>query len=421
VSLASDGLDERVLACVHCGFCLPACPTYTRLGDEADSPRGRLYLIRAVAEGRLPADAPALATHLDRCLGCRACEPVCPVGVPYGALLERGRAVVRAAGTGQGHAGWLADLFGGPLGPLALGVARLLRWLGLARALARKLPARFSRLKLALGMLAASAGPRGAERRALPPPSPARLRVGLFSGCVQRGLFRRVNEATARVLWANGCEVVPLREVSCCGALHAHAGDLEGARRLARTNLELIEAAAVDRVVLDSAGCGAALKEYGELFGSDPRMQPRAQALAAKVRDISELLGELGPRPGAPLGVRACYDAPCHLQHAQRVAIQPLEVLRRAGVEVLALRGADECCGGAGTYGLAQPALAERLWRDKVAAVKEADPEVLVTANPGCMMQLGAGLMLEGDPRPVRHVVELLDESYRQAGLYPKG
>jgi glycolate oxidase iron-sulfur subunit len=429
--------EEKLLACVHCGFCLTACPTYTRLGDEADSPRGRLYLMRAVAEGRLDPGSEAFATHIDRCLGCRACETVCPAGVQYGFLLERARAAAWQAGAQSGGraAAWLLSVFASAGATrVAMAAGRLLRATGLPRVLARWLPARLARVRLGLAMLAASAPalrragdarPAGAPREA-PSPRPGAgpegrgkgPRVAVLTGCVQEGLFSRVNRATVAVLEANGCAVVPAPGQRCCGALHAHGGDLEQARALARANVDAFERPGAEWIVVNAAGCGAMMKEYGELLAGDPAYAERARALAGRVRDVAEFLVELGPVRGAALPVRVTYDAPCHLHHAQRITRAPLELLATIpGLELVPLPGADECCGGAGIYGLLHPALGGRILADKVAAVKGTGAELVATPNPGCMMQIGAGLVLAGEEAAVVHPIELVAESYRRAGL----
>ncbi len=441
--------EEKLLACVHCGFCLQACPTYVRLGDEADSPRGRLYLMRAVAEGRLEPDADAFTTHIDRCLGCRACETACPSGVQYGHLLEYARAeIAQTAGHGLATRLFLA-VFGSPLlGRLALAGGRLFRATGLASWLVRRVPRRFGRIRFGLAMLGSTRPWRGLERAgqagALPsapggpsaaggsPPAPvgrssaaidgrptAQRTVALLTGCVQDGLFRRVNEATAMVLEANGCRIVEVPGQACCGALHAHGGDRERAKALARANIDAFDAAGVEYVVVNAAGCGAAMKEYGELLSDDPPYAERARAFVARVRDVNEFLAELGPRPGAPLPLRVTYDAPCHLHHAQRITRAPLDVLATIpGLELVPLPSADECCGGAGIYGVLHPDLGGRILAGKIEAIRSTGADVVVTPNPGCMMQIGAGLLLEGDDRPVLHPIELLAESYRRL---PKG
>ena len=246
-----------------------------------------------------------------------------------------------------------------------------------------------------------------------------KARVGVLGGCVQSGLFGRVNAATIRVLEANGYEVVEPPYQGCCGALHAHAGDLETARVLARRNIAAFEASGVDALAMNASGCGATMAAYGQLLEHDPEWSERATNLAAKVRDVSELLVERGPRRGEDLAMTLAYDAPCHLYHAQGVKEAPLAVLRSvAGVTVTPLPRAEECCGGAGIYGLSHPDLGGRIGGDKVGEVVDSGAEAIVTGNPGCMMQIGAGLRIQGAAIPVLHPVEILDESYRRGGVY---
>lgn len=456
LTLALKEQEEGLLNCVHCGFCLPACPTYRRLGDEADSPRGRLHLMRAVVEDRLSADSDAFQRHISRCLGCRACEPVCPSGVAYGQLLELARQVGGEARRPPLLNRLLLRVFGtGWIARPAMFAARMLRATGIPALSARLLSGDSTPkgARLGVAMLAAS-GSAGALPEAADPAHPASdpaagsdrssgngtppadstppaaptaalaaspppTTVGLLTGCVQAGLFSRVNEATARVLEANGYEVVPVPGQGCCGALHAHAGDLEAARSMARRNVEAFETAGVDLLAMNASGCGAAMAEYGTLLAHDDRMAERAAALAARVRDVSELLAARGPLPGAEVPMQVTWDAPCHLLHAQGVASPPTTVLNAVpGLEVLPLAGAQECCGGAGIYGLTHPRLGGWIGADKVRSVLDSGAAALVTGNPGCMMQIGAGLRLRGSRVPVLHLVEILDESYRRAGRY---
>jgi glycolate oxidase iron-sulfur subunit len=438
---ALEAQRERLMACVHCGFCLPACPTYNRLGDEADSPRGRLHLMRAVVEGRLDAGSDAFRTHIDRCLGCRACEPVCPSGVEYGSLLELARDVgARHRPPGLPTRLLLAVFASRPLRSAFFLGGRVVRGTGLAAVGARLFPAKglLGSARLGLAMLAASAPWKGlregsaaapgvtAAGSAAPPagvatsspPSP-RGRVGVLVGCVQEGLFGRINEATVRVLEANGFEVVAVAGQDCCGALHAHGGDLARARALARANVSAFEAAGVDRVIVNAAGCGASMKEYGHLLENDPDFAGRAVALSARVRDATEVLAEVGPRSGAAVHCRVALDHPCHLLHAQRIRNAPIQVLASVpGAEVVEVDNASECCGGAGIYGITHADLGGRIGGDKIAAVRKAGCDVAATPNPGCMMQIGAGLRLDGAPEGIIHPLELLDESYRRAGYY---
>ncbi len=406
-------------ACVHCGFCLPACPTYLATGDESDSPRGRIVLMRALERGELPPTDPALNQHLDLCLGCRGCEPVCPSGVQYGRGLEAARAA-------------LADARGiAPLARLVLAVFRrawlwrpaftLARWLR-----ATGIPARLAgggRTGFAMGMLAGTepeaAGAvhsieSGASRSPAAGPAAGRGTVALFRGCVMDTLFTHVHAAAARTLAANGYRVIDAPGQQCCGALHDHAGDVAAARALARSNLDAFDRA--DYIAVDSAGCGALLKDYGHLLGDG-----RAAAFAAKVRDVTELLADAGPLAGAPLEREVAYDAPCHLQHAQRVHAAPLAVLGAIpGLRLRLLPGSDKCCGSAGIYTLLHPEMARAVLDAKIAEIADAEPRpaVVATGNPGCAMQIGAGLRAAGLETTVRHPVELLDESYALAGRY---
>jgi glycolate oxidase iron-sulfur subunit len=420
---------ERLMPCVHCGFCLPACPTYNRLGDEADSPRGRLHLMRAVVDGRLDPGSDAFRTHIDRCLGCRACEPVCPSGVEYGSLLELARDVSARSTPPAFATRFLLGLFRTRAGREAFFlVGRALRATGLASFMVHVLPRGrlLSKARMGLAMVAAtrrwngmSAGAFKGHRVAPPAAERRGLRIGLLVGCVQEGLYARVNAATVRVLKANGYEVVPVAGQTCCGALHAHGGDLDEARALARTNIRSFTAVGVDRVAVNAAGCGASMKEYGDLLADDPDFAEEAERFSKRVRDVSELLAEAGPRRGAEVTCTVAYDHPCHLLHAQGIREEPLTVLAAVpGLEVRVVENAAECCGGAGIYALTHPELGGSIGGDKVAAVRRARADVVATPNPGCMMQIGAGLHLEGAPEGVVHPVELLDESYRRAGFY---
>ena len=426
LSRALEAQRERLLPCVHCGFCLAACPTYNRLGDENDSPRGRLDLMAAVVDGRLPATSEAFRTHIDRCLGCRACEPVCPSGVEYGALLELARDVATDAVPPALPTRLLLAAFqGGGIQSLFFFGGRLLRGSGLAWLGARVLPAAglLRGAKLGLAMLASSrawgrlrtvGGAAGTFADRETEPVVRRGRVALLTGCVQEGLYDRVNAASVRVLEANGYEVVDVPAQGCCGALHAHGGALEDARGLARTNVGAFGASEADWIVVNAAGCGAAMKEYGELLGEDS-----ARGVASKVRDLAELLAAGDIRRGSPVPCTVAVDHPCHLIHAQGIEQEPITVLESVpGVEVRVVERADECCGGAGIYGITHPELGGRIGGDKVAAVKRCGADVLATPNPGCMMQIGAGLLMDGSHIGVIHPVEILDESYRRAGFY---
>ena len=402
------GLD----ACVHCGFCLQACPTFLATGDEADSPRGRIELMRSLERGDLaPTDA-ALAYHLDRCLGCRACEPVCPSGVHYGHGLETARERISDA---RGVP-WLARaalwaLTTPGVSGLVYGIARLLRATRLPRLLAG-----WGRMRFAMGMLAATRPVGQSRSRTVKVGQRKRStvldRLGpsstvfLFRGCVMQGLFRHVHDATVRTLSVNGYEVREVAGQVCCGALHAHAGLGREARELARANVAAF-GDGDEPIVVNSAGCGAFMTEYGGAF-------------PARVRDVTELLAANGgPVPGGPLDLQVAYDPPCHLLHAQRIA-QPPERLFAAIplLHLVPVSGANDCCGSAGLFTLVEPEMSRAVLAPKLEALSAVAPQVVATGNPGCAMQIGAGLAARGIRAQVRHPVELLDASYRAAGRY---
>ena len=410
------GLDP----CVHCGFCLQACPTFLATGDEADSPRGRIGLMRALEREELPSDDAALLLHLDRCLGCRACEPVCPSGVAYGQGLEAARARIAAdRGVPTLTRLVLRALTTPELAPATYALARAARATGIPGRLAG-----WGRIRFALGMLGASRpGGRVAgrmERRRSPDEPAAALQSApagaawLFRGCIMKGLFAHVHAATARTLASNGYRLAIAPGQTCCGALHAHAGLLAEARVFAQANIAAFGDAA-GPIVVNSAGCGAMLKEYPHLLPDEPA----ALAFAARVRDVSELLAERGPVPGARLSLRVAYDPPCHLVHAQRISDPPRRLLAAIpGLDLVATAETEQCCGGAGLYTLIQPEMSQAVLAPKLAALRALAPDVVATGNPGCQLQIGAGLAAAGIPADVRHPVELLDRAYAAAGRY---
>ena len=416
--------SDPLAPCVHCGFCLPACPTYLATGDESDSPRGRIVLMRALAAGELGPHDDALAEHLDACLGCRGCEPVCPSGVQYGRGLEIARARLAAA---RGLS---------PMARTVLGVFRrnwlwrpiftATRWLrgtGVFGAVAGG-----GKVGFAAGMVDGTRdsgygtresfrqAPSPAPRVPRPSPSPAPRvarpprRVLLFRGCVMDTLFTHVHDATRRTLEINGYEVVEADGQGCCGALHEHAGDVKSAKALAAGNVRAL-AGRADYIVVNSAGCGALLKDYGHLLGTE-----EAAAFGARVRDVSELLAAAGPVPPGPLDLDVVYDAPCHLQHAQEVHAEPLRVLNAIpGLRLRLLAGSDKCCGSAGIYSLLEPDMSRAVLDMKIAELAAAMPRpaFVTTGNPGCLMQIAAGLRAAEVPIRVVHPVELLDWAYR--------
>ena len=406
---ARAGLD----ACVHCGFCLQACPTYLVLEDENDSPRGRLDLLRALVDGSLPLNDPDVRTHIDRCLGCRACETACPSGVPYGHLLEATRTTLTAERANPAIVRLNLFAFARPaLLRIAMLGGRITRALRLSRLLAR-LP---GRLGFAMAMLESTRSPLR-RRRYLPRSDGARGTVAVLQGCVMDGLFADTNRATARTLLANNYAVVAAPGQQCCGALHAHAGDLTTAQRLARANIAAFESSGADAIAVNAAGCGAIMKEYGMLLADDLAWQARATTFAARVRDISELLASAGPRPGAAVAVTVTYDAPCHLLHAQRIAAPPLRVLAAVpGLVLLPLAGNEHCCGSAGIYNLVEPETSERVLDPKLRHIADTGATLVATGNPGCHMQIGAGLHQAGMIARAIHPVDLLDASYAAEG-----
>jgi len=394
--------------CVHCGLCLSACPTYLELGTEADSPRGRIYLMQMLADGEIGLDD-EVVEHLDLCLGCRACESACPSGVRYGTLIEDARAVVRASYRRPLRQrvlqALIATVFPRPevLSRLLL-PARWLERLGVLAWLRRW--HRFVRL------LPPLVGGATAAFEVVPVRGELRSRAALFTGCVARVLFAGTNAATARVLAYNGCEVVVPLEQGCCGALLLHAGDRAGAQAMARANIDAF-AGGDAAIVTNAAGCGATLAEYGELLADDPEYAPRAQAFAARVRDVSAFLDEIGlAAPPSELRMRVAYHDACHLVHGMGVRAQPRALLRTIpGVELVELDEADLCCGSAGSYNLTQPEMAARLGRRKAEHIRASGANVVAAGNPGCALQIRTALAEAGVEAEVLHPVEILDRA----------
>lgn len=403
---AAGGLD----ACVHCGFCLQACPTYLALDDENDSPRGRLVLMRGLLDGELSVDDASVTRHIDRCLGCRACETACPAGVPYGHLLEATRETIAQRRPLPLIARIMLATFASPtLSRLALALGRVLRDVRLADLLTRLR----AQSLFPAAMLAVTKPTRRATAYATQPMTASAERVALLTGCVMEGLYAHTNRATERVLQHNGYRIVAAKGQRCCGALHSHAGDAGTARELARANIQAFEDSDADYIAVNASGCGAAMKEYGHLLANDPQWRARAEHLSKRVRDASELLAAKGPRPGAPLARVVTYDSPCHLHHVQRIADAPLTVLRAIpSLTITPLADAEFCCGSAGIYNLLEPETSSRVLSTKLAHIVDTKAETVVTGNPGCLMQIGAGLRLAGHQVGVAHPIDLLDESY---------
>jgi glycolate oxidase iron-sulfur subunit len=422
--LTLHGLSvEGVNQCVHCGLCLAYCPTFAELGTEMDSPRGRILLIKSLAEGRIGL-SDSTVDHLSLCLDCRACETVCPAGVPYGRLIEAAKAEIERTRPGGlmrrafrwanfglllGHPRLLAAAAAGLRLYQATGLQRLVRRSGLVRLLPGTLPAWEALLPRLPGArerapLAALTAAEGARRG----------RVAMLTGCVQAVAFGAHNRATARVLARNGWEVVAPPEQGCCGALNAHGGDHARAVEMARRSIDVFERADAEAVVVNTSGCGAHMKAYGALLADDPAYAERAHRFAARVRDISEFLAATPLRkPLAPIPMTVTYHDPCHVVHGQKIRSAPRQLLAQLpGLRVVDLPESDWCCGSAGIYNLTQPDMAARLLRRKVRHVISTGADAVVTANPGCILQIQQGLGEAGSTMKVLHLVELLDRAY---------
>jgi glycolate oxidase iron-sulfur subunit len=421
--LALHGLSvEGVNQCVHCGLCLASCPTFSELGTEMDSPRGRIFLIKALAEGRIGLSG-STVEHLSLCLDCRACETVCPAGVPYGSLIEAAKAEIERQRPGSparrafrwlnfglllGHPRMLRLAAAGLRLYQASGLQTLVRRSGLVRWLPGTLPAWEALLPTL---------PPARDRAPLPPLTPAhgerRGRVAMLTGCVQSIVFGAHNRATARVLARNGWEVAA-PDQGCCGALNAHGGDHARAVEMAKRTIETFERAGAEAVIVNVSGCGAHMKAYGALLAADAAWAERARRFAASVRDVSEFLARAPLRgPLAPVPLTVTYHDPCHVVHGQKIRTAPRELLAQVpGLRVVPLPESDWCCGSAGLYNLTQPEMAARLLRRKVGHVQSTGAQAVVTANPGCIMQIEQGLRAAGSPVRVLHLVEVLDRAY---------
>ncbi|MBZ4020406.1 (Fe-S)-binding protein [Streptomyces purpurogeneiscleroticus] len=421
---AQNLLDD----CVHCGFCLPTCPTYVVTGEEMESPRGRIYLMDLAAKGEIPLDD-AFSSRIDSCLGCLACTTACPSGVQYDKLIEAVRPQIERnvprQPLDQLFRTLIFKLFPYParlrlaaLGGIAyqkLGIRALLHRLGIIQ----RLPARLQTLEALLPPVTL----RNLFRHtpafaAATTTAPARLRVGLLAGCAQRVFFGDVNAATIRVLAAEGCDVYIPQDRQCCGALSMHAGQEDDGLARARGTIDMFERYDLDVVVANVAGCGSTLKEYGDLLADDPDYQERAAAFSARVRDISELLAELTPLAERhPLPLRVAYHDACHLSNAQRIRSQPRQVLRAIpGLEVADIAEAEICCGSAGIYNLVQPEKAEELGRRKAANLHDAHPDAIATANAGCLLQIRRYI---DQGVPLVHPVQLIDAAIRGVNPFP--
>jgi len=405
--------------CVHCGFCLPVCPTYSELGIEDDSPRGRIYLIRNLASGRLEL-TPKVLEHLDLCLACRACESACPSGVKYGVIIEDARAALEST---RARSFWDRRLRGFFLRSVFPRPARL-RSLARAMRLSQRLGLDWAAIQLGFlrGRMATMAEtarvPRVFGSDVLPGFVPAagtrRCTVAFVQGCVNDVLFGPTNIATVRVLAANGCDVVIPAAQTCCGALASHFGDLEQARKQARQNIDAFLATGAEYVIINAAGCGSTLKEYHRLLAQDAHYAERARQFVAKVRDVSEYLASIDlvpPQKAVPLKV--AYQDACHLAHGQGIRLQPRKILSMIpGLELVELPESDTCCGSAGIYNIVQPEMADSLLRRKMANIAATGATAVASANAGCMLQLKLGVRQYGPQVEVLHVVDLMDRAY---------
>src|SRR6266481_809588 len=416
---------EIIDQCVHCGFCLPVCPTYALWNEEMDSPRGRIYLMKLAADGKTPINSQWVG-HFDTCLGCMACMTACPSGVDYSKLIEATRAQIER----KYDRGWFERLYRRlifalftradrlramrlPLLFYQKGLRRLVRGTGVLRFLPKHLQA--------MEALLPDLPPLEAVAEVTPAVGAKRRRVGMLLGCVQREFFPQVNAATARVLAAEGCEVVSPAEQPCCGALLVHAGEEVGAVALARYLIDVFERKGVDAIVTNAAGCGSNVKEYGHLLRDDPHYAARAKEFSAKCQDISETLAYMGPRAKRnPLRLKVAFHDSCHLQHAQGVRTQPRNLLAAIPeLELVEIPEAAICCGSAGIYNLVQPNAANALGDRKAELIASLDADVVVTGNPGCILQLQASLERAGKKIPVLHTIQLLDASIRGQSLSP--
>jgi len=417
---------DLISDCVHCGFCLPACPTYVSWGDEMDSPRGRIDLMKGVHDGVIALDAAVIA-HFDACLGCMACVTACPSGVEYDRLIESTRATVEAVAQRSPLDRLFRTMifalmpYPARLRVLALplvayaksGLQQLVRRSGLLRAL----PPRLAQLDALLPPLGFADLRRDVPAFTATREGRARARVGLVAGCVQRAFFPNVNAATVRVLSAEGCDVSVPPGQGCCGALSLHTGRLDEAKRFARALIDRFENAPVDTIVINAAGCGSTLKEYGELLAGEPAYAERARAFSERVRDVSEFLVTLEPQaPRAAIERRVAYHDPCHLAHAQRIREAPRALLRSIpGLQLLEIPQGEQCCGSAGTYNLLQPESAHEIGERKADAVTSVGADLLASANPGCTLQIASIMRERGVALAAAHPIELLDRAITAA------
>lgn len=412
--------QDLLRACVHCGMCLSSCPTYRITGQEMSSPRGRLWMMNAVAEGRLDLLDPAFDEQMYQCLNCRACEAVCPSGVHYGPLVEASRAQLEQH---RDRPGWQNAFRRASLGwtfgdvtrlRMLVGGVRLYQRSGVQSLVHKTGVLKLMKLEDAEAMLPPLKGKPLVPGKERWTPKRVRRRARLFNGCIMGPAFGDTNRAAARVMAHNGSDVdVPVRQ-QCCGALQVHSGMMQEARVLARQNIDAFEASGDDAIVVTAAGCGAALKEYGYLLKDDPEYAERAKRFSARVRDVTEFLAEEPiSSPTHTINRTVTYQEPCHLAHAQRITAQPRKLMAAIpGLKLVEMRESSLCCGSAGIYNLIRREMAEELGDRKAGNVVDTAADEVITANPGCHLQLQASLERNGSGMRVRHIVELLDEAY---------
>jgi glycolate oxidase iron-sulfur subunit len=430
--LWEDAPDEdKFSVCVHCGMCLESCPTYQQTGLEHQSPRGRVYLIKSVAEGKMDINE-GFIDPVFQCLDCRACETACPSGVQVGALIEEARGQIFKTQPPTGVKGFISKLFLKGIFPHpkrlhALGkLTKIYQKSGLqkvirATKLLHVLPKHLREMEHVMPSVGTPVLTSYPE--VIPAEGEKRARVAILTGCVMDIVFSDINEATVNVLVKNGCEVVIPKSQKCCGALQVHAGDRDTAKMLARQNIDAFLDANVDKIIINAAGCGAALREYGELLRNDPEYHERAEEFASKVEDVSKFLVELGIRkPQGRVDKRVTYHDACHLAHAQKVRFEPRELLEGIpGIELVELPDADRCCGSAGIYNITNPDMAGQLLDRKINDIPD-EVELMAMGNPGCMMQIAMGVHRHHRREKVVHTVQILDWAYQneKQNLHPE-
>ena len=424
---AFDEIDrpspDLIQDCVHCGFCLSACPTYLETGNELDSPRGRIYLMKSALEGKIPMGG-SLVKHLDMCLGCIACEPACPSGVKYSRLIESARSQIERRYerpfSDKLHRLLIFSIFPYPkrlrllLPLLYLYQVSGLKHLVHTSGILRKISSRLSKMDDMLPAIKSSEL-FPSTPNLIPAMGKKRYRVAFLSGCVQSVLFPHTNEATVRVLSENGCEVVVPRNQGCCGALSLHSGRMSEARDFARTNINIFERSDYDAIIVNSAGCGSAMKEYKDLLKGDESYAERAERISNKTKDVMEFLDEIGLEGELrEVKCRVTYQDACHIAQAQRIKSQPRDIIKKIpGIEFIELPESELCCGSAGIYNLVEPEMSEKLLERKIRNLKETNAELLIAGNPGCLLQIQMGIRENGLNIKAAHPVELLDWAYR--------